>query len=150
MNLKKLGVTLVVAVGFLATAASGESETTAGDSKASEGATAAPSGDSSAANLTGAAKDVTITSCAMSDNQFIGAEAGITVKNNSSKASNYMINIAFESADGATQLDTGYAIVNNLAPGQSAQETATSLKSETKETAGDFTCKVIDVTRYAS
>ncbi len=149
MNLKKLGVTLAIAVGFLATAASGESETTAGDSKSSEGA-AAPAGDSSAAKVTGPAGDVTISSCAMSDNEFMGPEAGITVKNNSSKASNYMINIAFDSADGATQLDTGFAIVNNLAPGQSAQETASSLKSDTRETAGEFTCKVTDVTRFAS
>jgi hypothetical protein len=151
MNLKKLGVTLAIAVGFLATVASGESETTAGDTKSSDGATAAPSADSAGdTKLTGAAADVTISSCALSENDFIGPEAGITVKNNSSKASNYIINIAFESADGTTQLDTGFTAVNNLAPGQSAQETASSLKSETRETAGDFTCRVTDVTRYAS
>jgi hypothetical protein len=68
--------------------------------------------------------------------------------NHSSKTSNYLITVAFESPDGKTQLDTGNAVVNNLASGQSATETADSLKSELNSQ--KFVCKVADVTRYAS
>lgn len=96
-------------------------------------------------------KDVTITSCAVSTNEFIGPEAKLKITNNSSKPSNYLITVAFNSPDGATQYDTGSASVSNLAPGQTAEETASSLKSETRAKAkAGMTCKVTNVTRFAS
>lgn len=95
-----------------------------------------------------AAADVSITNCAVSSNEFMGPSATLSVVNNSSKASNYLITIAFESPDGATQLDTGNASVQNLAPGQTASADAPSLKSELRGT--PFICKVADVTRLSA
>jgi hypothetical protein len=92
--------------------------------------------------------DVSITSCKAADNEYIAFEAGVRVTNNSSKESNYMISIVFQSPDGKTQYDTGQVAVNNLAPGQTANETTYSLKSENR--GKPVTCKVADVVRYAS
>lgn len=94
-----------------------------------------------------AVDDVTIASCGMGD--YFGPEAKVSVVNHSSKPSNYFITVTFESADGARQLDTGYATVNTLQPGQTGSETASSMKSELRNEK-NFTCKVADVTRTAS
>ena len=40
--------------------------------------------------------------------------------NHSSKPSNYIIEVVFETPDGKTQLDTASALVNHLAAGQTA------------------------------
>lgn len=136
--LAKLGIVLVLGVGVIATVASGESDSKSGDKKTSDSSTS------------GAEADVTISSCGLSSNEFLGPEAKLTVKNNSSKTSNYFITVAFESADGSQQIDTGIATVSNLAPGQTAEETASSLKRETRATAGKFTCKVTKVSRFAA
>lgn len=53
----------------------------------------------------------------------------ITVTNNSEKRSNYSIDVSAETADGATQLDTTFAYVENVEPGQSAQGEAVFFKS---------------------
>lgn len=100
--------------------------------------TAAPSGP---------AADVAITACADSENGFLGPEATLTITNNSSKTSNYIITIAFESPDGATQIDTGSAFVNNLGPGQSTTKTASSLQTDRGQ---EFVCRVADVSRFAA
>lgn len=42
----------------------------------------------------------------------------LTVTNNSSERSNYLIDLSIESPDGTTQYDTSAAFVNNLEPGQ--------------------------------
>lgn len=153
--LKRLGTVVVVGLGVLVTVGSGDSDSgKTGDTKTSDtqpsdtqpSDTKTP--DSKAPS--GAFADVTITACALPDNEFLGPEAKLTVKNNSSKTSSYFISISFDSADGTQQLDTGIASVSNLGPGQSAEETASSLKSETREKAGAFKCKVTDVTRFAS
>ena len=95
------------------------------------------------------AADVVVDSCAVSTNTFEGPEAKLSVTNHSSKTSNYAITVAFDSRDGGQQLDTGAALVQTLAPGQTTQTTASSLKSELR-TSGKFTCKVAEVNRYAS
>jgi hypothetical protein len=61
-----------------------------------------------------------------------------------------MIEVTFESPDGTQQLDTATAIVNQLGPNQTAQEDASSLKSELRDTQPQVTCKVADVTRFAA
>ena len=95
--------------------------------------------------------DVTITACALSDNEFLGPEATVKVTNNSSKPSNYSIQVAFVSKDGATQYDTGVVLVSGLAPGQSTVDKAASVKPDVRtQAAGGFNCKVLDVTRFAS
>lgn len=134
-----------VAFGVLSLGASGDSSAKkSGDSK--------PSNDSTPAADSGSAvDDVTISSCALPpDNQFLGPQANITVTNRSSKASNYIITIAFNSPDGSQQLDTATAIVNNLSPNQTAKEEASSLKGDLRKTSPKFTCKVVSATRYAS
>jgi hypothetical protein len=92
------------------------------------------------------AEDVTITSCT-ADATTGYLAAAVTVKNNSSKTSNYIITIAFESKDGAKQLDTGLVAVNNLGSGQSSDQTAGGLKAAP---AGGYNCKIADLTRYAT
>lgn len=93
------------------------------------------------------AEDIKITACA--NGGLGGPTATVVVTNHSSKASNYIVTIAFDSADGKTQLGTGDVAVNDLQPGQSSSpQTADSL-STTPGPAG-FTCRLTDLTRYAS
>ena len=84
----------------------------------------------------------------MSENQFFGPEAVLDITNNSSKASNYLISVTFESPDGRRQLDTASAYVSNLSSGQTTTETATSWKDELKGT--EVHCRISNVERYAS
>ena len=88
--------------------------------------------------------DVTITSCGADDLGQL--EAVLRITNNSSKPSNYMINVAFESPDGSEQLDTGFAIVDTLQPGQSTNENAITFTTAP----ADFKCRITSVDRYAS
>jgi hypothetical protein len=90
-------------------------------------------------------EDAKIVTCAKDAAGF--ASAKVQVTNNSSKPSNYVITVAFESKDGATQIGTGLASVNSLQPKQKAVEDANSLK---EAPAAGFTCKISDVTRLAA
>lgn len=92
-----------------------------------------------------ATADVEISGCA-ADTSTGWYKASLTVTNHTSKQSNYLITVAFESPDGETQYDTAPAAVQNLQPGQSAQTDATSAKDAT----AGFTCKVAEVTRLAA
>jgi len=74
---------------------------------------------------------------------FLTAEVDVT--NDSSERSNYSIEVAFESADG-DQIDTAFAFVSALQPGQSTVVDAQTL---TEPPAPDFTCRVTDVERYS-
>jgi hypothetical protein len=71
----------------------------------------------------------------------------MTVTNNSSKRSNYLIDVSFESADGTTQYDTSFASVNNLEPGQT---TTAKAISTTKDIPVDAIVKIKTVSRLAS
>jgi hypothetical protein len=71
----------------------------------------------------------------------------LTVTNNSSKRSNYLIDLAVESPDGAIQYDTSIASVNNLEAGQTT--TIDSLPI-TKTVPADAVVKIKTVTRLAS
>ena len=71
----------------------------------------------------------------------------LTVTNNSSKRSNYMIDLSIESPDGATQYDTSFASVNNLEPGQTTTAEAFSI---TKTIPADAVVKIKTVSRLAS
>jgi hypothetical protein len=46
----------------------------------------------------------------------------ITVVNHSSKRSDYIVDVAAQSADGKTQYDTGTALINNVDPSQTASD----------------------------
>lgn len=91
-----------------------------------------------------AKKDVKITACAKDSLGDISAKVLIT--NHSSKASNYLVTLAFDSPDGKTQLGTGLAAVNDLQPGQKSPQNVASFVTAT----GKFVCRVSSVTRYAS
>jgi hypothetical protein len=71
----------------------------------------------------------------------------LTVTNNSSKRSNYLIDLSVESPDGAIQYDTSIASVNNLEAGQTT--TIDSLPI-TKTVPADAIVKIKTVTRLAS
>jgi len=96
--------------------------------------------------------DVAITACGLPNNEFLGPEATVKITNSSSKPSNYLVQLGFLSADGATQYDTSNAIVSQLAPGQSSEQKATSVDSDVraKVATSGLVCKVLDVTRLAA
>jgi hypothetical protein len=77
--------------------------------------------------------------------QFNDMQAVVTVTNDSSERSNYTIEVAFNGPNG-DQLDTAYATVSALAPGQSTEATAASVA---EAPTGDFTCDILDVERFS-
>lgn len=91
-----------------------------------------------------AAQEVSLDSCKPNS---IGREAAGTVTNGSSKRSNYSIEVSFVDGDGR-QVATSGALVSNVEPGQQAKWSATGVGDSA--TTWDITCKVVDVTRYAS
>jgi hypothetical protein len=92
----------------------------------------------------GAAADVTIAGC--EKGSFDAPVAHLVVTNNSSTARSYVVKVAFDSPDGATQYDSAFASVSTLAPGQSSPNDAGSLKAIDKQ----FSCKVLSVTANPS
>jgi len=71
----------------------------------------------------------------------------VTVTNNSSKRSNYVIDVSVESPDGKTQYDTTTVFVNNLEPGQTAQSDGFPI---TKKVPDDAVVVIKGVQRFAS
>lgn len=92
-------------------------------------------------------EDVKITSCKAG--ALGGPSATVVVTNHSSKPSNYIIEISFESADGKTQYGTGNAAVNSLNPGQSSAPQTADALTTTPAPAG-FACRLSQLTRYAA
>lgn len=90
-----------------------------------------------------AAKDVKIADCRLSDLRT--AEALVEVRNSGRDTATYTVTVAFLTADGDRQIDTAMAIVNDLAPGLTAQEKATSLKIGSDPV--PFRCRIADVRR---
>jgi hypothetical protein len=118
----------------------------ASSSAASKPSTSAPKKSSDNSKPFQHTEDVKITSCAADDLGY--ANAKVVVTNNSSKGSDYIITVAFDAQNGAVQVGTGSALVNDLQPGQSSvEQDANSLQ---KAPAGGFTCRVSDATRMAS
>lgn len=135
-------------VGVLATGG-GSGDRKPGASKGSDQAPAAPSkskdsGDVEEKEEAGATGDVKIDACTV-DDLIKWPAAELTITNRSSKTSNYMVQVEFVDSSG-TRIGEGLAAANNLAPGRQAKETAQGLKKAT----GKVTCRVTEVTRYAS
>lgn len=139
-KIKNMVLILGVSASFFALTASGE---TSGTSESGTDDTEQTT-ESDAGKANAPEDDVEIVGC--TSNEYGWPEAQVKITNNSSKASNYMVDVAFESKDGTVQIDTSMVAVNNLEPGQTSTEEASSLE----EVSGDFVCKVTDVTRYAS
>lgn len=87
-------------------------------------------------------RDVSEPTCQTDEIGFMEAE--LTVTNQSSERSNYIIEVTFEAPDGS-QLDTGTLLINSLEPGQSRTDTAGALS----EPDGEFTCRVVEVSRFS-
>jgi len=126
-----------IVVGCLAAVAGGCSDPVAPQSRPGVGSPAHP-----------AVADVRVSNCASSSNHGDGPTAMLEIKNHSTKKSHYLIVVAFESADGTTQLDTTTAAVDNLEPGQRTQRTTTS--HNPRVDAQPFRCVVNDVTRLSA
>lgn len=150
---RKVLIIAVALVASVAAAASGSESD--GDEKASASSAAGDSSagsegdggaEASAAGEAGEVDDVKLDSCGEKD--ALGfVQAGITVTNDSSEASDYLIEITFASKDGTIQIGTGNTIISNLANGQSKMETVSALE-ETDQT--EIVCTVSSVDRYAS
>lgn len=88
--------------------------------------------------------DVEITRCTVNDTTD-WAEADLLVTNRSSKNSTYLVQVEFVDSTG-TRLGNAITSVPDLAPGQRARTTARGLDPITVK----ITCRITDVTRYAS
>jgi len=90
--------------------------------------------------------DVEIVRCETGEFGFMDATLDVT--NNSSGASDYVIDVVFENRAGSRQFGTAVAIVNSLAPDQTTTVEAGSL--EEAPAGGNFTCTITGVSRFAS
>lgn len=131
-----LGAVVIIAI--IATAASGgkksdASKTTTAAQATTSAATgpattsAVPKSSASAVDKGAGSKDASadVTIGALDTSNQFAASVPVTITNHSSKRSSYFIELALESADGKTQLDTTPIIVNDLNPGQTSPQTGT-------------------------
>jgi hypothetical protein len=143
-------VALIAIIAAIASAGGSKKDDNAASTVPSTASSATPKSSVPAAKAPAKApdhaEDVKITACT-ADTVTGFLQAAVTVTNNSSKTSNYAITIAFESKDGARQLDTGLVAVNDLNSGQSSDQTALGLSAAP---AAGYSCKLADITRYAS
>jgi len=84
--------------------------------------------------------DVRITLCTP-DPSTGWARATVAVLNGDSRQHDYIVNVAFER--GGSQVGTGFVVISDLAPGQSAVDDAVALGKD----AVGYTCRITDVTR---
>lgn len=89
-------------------------------------------------------EDVKITKCGKDSLGDLDAKVAVT--NHSSKASDYLITVAFESKDGSRQITTGNAIVDSLQPGQTTVQDAGGLTAYSRP----FKCVISDAQRTES
>jgi hypothetical protein len=92
-----------------------------------------------------ASDDVEIINC---ERDAYSRKANLKVTNHSSKASNYVIEVVFETADGKEQFGTGATFISGLEPGQSKQDEAVSFDSTDTTTPGK--CRVSSVQRNSA
>jgi len=132
-----LGAIVIIAI--IATAASGgkKSDASKTTTTAAQAATpaatkpattsAAPKSSASSVDKGAGSKDASadVTIGALDTSNQFAASVPVTITNHSSKRSSYFIELALESADGKTQLDTTPIIVNDLNPGQTSPQTGT-------------------------
>ncbi len=141
-----IGALIVIAIVASIASSGGKSGNgTASPVGASSGAPAATSSPK-AAGAIAHSEDIAISTCAADELGY--ANSKVVITNHSSKPSNYIVTIAMDTPDGKTQIGTGNAVVNNLAPGQAsaAQDANTLMKAP----AGGYVCKLASVTRYSS
>lgn len=127
-------------------ASGGGDEETGGNSTDNEGEAAKDDGISQGAGSQDASSDV--ADLALGPEDSLGFRSvTLTVTNNSSKRSNYLIDVSIESPDGSTQYDTTIVFVNNLEPGQTTDSDAFPV---TKEVPEDAVAVIKKVSRTAA
>jgi hypothetical protein len=89
------------------------------------------------------AADVELTDCVPSGAGFMASTVRIT--NHSSKRSNYVVDVVFESAYGSRQLAARTVFVNDLEPGQATQHEAGTFTPSPAR----FDCRVSQVQRFS-
>jgi len=72
--------------------------------------------------------------------------ATVTVENDSSERSSYIIEVTFED-DNGDQLDTSTAFINSVEPDQRAEGEAVTFTDPPAE--GDFDCRVVELERFS-
>jgi len=137
-------IVVIVIVASVASSGGGSTPNVTAGNTVSSSPTASPASET-AGKVFQHPEDVKITSCGVDDAGF--ADAKLTITNTSSKASDYVVTVAFESPDGSKQVGTGTALVNSLQPGQSSDQDANSLSSAA---AGSFVCKISSAQRNAA
>jgi hypothetical protein len=90
------------------------------------------------------ARDVEVADCTTNDDGHMAATVRVT--NQSSEASNYIIEVSFDAADGDEQLATAPATVTSLAPDQVTEVEATSGEPPP----GEFECRIGFVERFSA
>jgi hypothetical protein len=89
------------------------------------------------------AADVELTDCVPTGAGLMAST--VTITNHSSKRSNYVVDVVFESADGSRQLAARTIVVNDLEPGQATQQEAGTLTPAPRR----FDCRVSQVQRFS-
>lgn len=139
MNVRSIAIAVMIAAGLAALIASGSSKPGGSGGGGGHHKTSVTHGGS-------AAKDVTITSCTTVNGR---PTAKVKIVNHSSKTSNYIVAVAFDSSDGSVHYRSSLSSsAKSVAPGQTIQRNAAAIQSSS--TSGKFTCKVSSVTRWAS
>lgn len=93
-----------------------------------------------AGHLSDGAADVNITRCD-TDPGTGWPKAVLDIQNSDDHPHDYYVNVAFETA--GLQVGTGWALVSDLAAGQTASEDAVALGKK----GSGFTCRITDVSR---
>lgn len=145
-RLKLIAIALVGVVGLLALVGSAEEDGGSGDAASSDGGGGNGGGNGGNSGAADEVDDVEITACEVDQFNFLTAELQVT--NNSSEASDYFIDVTFESRNGNEQFGTGLATVTNLRPGQTRTLEAASI--DEAPAGANFTCVVENVERTAS
>jgi hypothetical protein len=89
------------------------------------------------------AADVELTDCLPTGAGHMASTVRVT--NHSSKRSNYVVDVVFESADGSRQLAARSVFVNDLGPGQATRQEAGTLTPAPRS----FDCRVSQVQRFS-
>ncbi len=115
-----------------------------GDSGSSKGKSSASAKEIEADVPNGPEGDVKITSCKV-DETTSWPSAELLITNRSSKTSDYYVSVEFVDTSGK-RIGEAFMAIDNLVPGQKAEETAQGLDTIKVK----IKCRVTDVTRYAS
>ncbi|MFH8344291.1 hypothetical protein [Streptomyces sp. NPDC018045] len=103
-----------------------------------------PTGEITTPAPAGPRADVRITTCTAPE-PLRWPTAELLITNNSSKTSDYWIDVEFLDARGV-RISEGSTVADNLAPKMTAEQAVTG----SRETSSPVTCRIVEVTRHAS